>query len=112
MQVSEFVTRGSIRDVSRRIETHAAQAQVVSALVVPWESDTHTVRLAVTSVKADGWAIDHINLGTIEVTALPDDRSRIVVIAGEPASDDVPEPAAVLGRFATELERLLDEART
>jgi len=36
----------------------------ITAIVVPWEGTATTMSMAVTSVRADGWAIEHTNLGT------------------------------------------------
>ena len=59
---------GSAHVVSRAIEEYARAQGHVNALVVPWESDASRLTMAVTSVRSDGWAIEHINLGTITLT--------------------------------------------
>ena len=61
----EFVASGSPRALSRTIEEFAADQRLVSAIVVPWESDATNLTMSVTAVTGDGWAIEHTNLGTI-----------------------------------------------
>ena len=75
----EFVACGTPRAVSRAIEAYAADQRSVSALVVPWESDDAALSMAVTAVAGEGWAIEHTNLGTIRLTALENDRTRVAV---------------------------------
>lgn len=70
----EFIASGPPRAVSRAIEEYARTDGHLTALVVPWESSDATVCMAVTAVKADGWAIEHINLGTIRLAT--DDRGE------------------------------------
>jgi len=56
--------------VSRAIEQYATGHGSLHAIVVPWESDDVTLNMAVTSAKAEGWAIEHTDLGTIRLTSL------------------------------------------
>ena len=102
--IIEFSTGGSLRGVAGAIEEYARAQGRVNALVVPWESDAAAITLAVTSVKADGWAIEHTNLGTIRLTDLKDDLVAVTISAA------IAEPAAlssIFERFARELERHL-----
>jgi hypothetical protein len=59
--------------------------------------------MAVTSVKSDGWAIEHTNLGTITLTSEGDERTRVAVA---PPAGDSPEPklAQIFERFAHQLQ--------
>lgn len=100
---TEFTANGSTRVVARAIEEFARAQGHVHALVVPWESDAERLSMAVTSVKADGWAIEHLNLGTITLT--PDgDRTRIGIEPPDaPAAPDA-TLAAVFNRFARQLQ--------
>jgi hypothetical protein len=100
----EFSAAGSPRAVSRAIEDFARAEGRVNALVVPWESDAVTVSMAVTSVKADGWAIEHTNLGTIRLTAVGGDTTRVAVEAPEPAPPGEPALAAAFDGFARRLQ--------
>jgi hypothetical protein len=102
-QVVEFIAKGAPRVLSRAIEEHARGRGAVSVLEVPWESDQVTLRMAVTLVKSDGWAIEHTNLGTVTLTDLGDDRTRVVVLAhstegDHPEREQFGSLLAVLGR--------------
>lgn len=116
--IVEFMAQGSARAVSSAIEACAAERRVVSALVVPWESDATTLRMAVTSTKSDGWAVEHTNLGTITVADIGGDRARVAVVAVEldqPDADrpDQParsRPADPLTAFARQIEQKLKTA--
>ena len=102
-QVVEFIAMGAPRVLSRAIEEHARGRGAVSVLLVPWESDQVTLRMAVTLVKSDGWAIEHANLGTVTLTDLGDGRTRVAVLAHQvkgdhPERDQFGSLLAVLGR--------------
>jgi hypothetical protein len=84
----EFVATGTPRALSKAIEEHATRLGSVSVLLVPWESDDVTLSMAVTLVKADGWAIEHTNLGTVKLTDLGHDHTRVALVAH---STDHPE---------------------
>jgi hypothetical protein len=115
--IVEFTTRGSAQAVSAAIEAYAAERRVVTALVVPWESDAATLRMAVTSTKSDGWAIEHTNLGTISVADLGGELTRVAVQAA-PVVNEIKNPnhangeldlqdeqRSLLTAFARQLER-------
>ena len=129
--IVDFTARGAARAVASAIESYAAERRVVSALVVPWESDSVTLRMAVTSTKSDGWAIEHTNLGTVSLTDLGGERTRVVVVApdandandgngaGDATGDDVPgqahmrdEQRAMLIAFARQIEKKFATAPT
>jgi hypothetical protein len=98
--IVEFTAAGPAHAVAAAIEAYAAERRVVSALVVPWESDAVTLRMAVTSMKSEGWAIEHTNLGTISLADLGGDLVRIAVVAAEAGSG-----ASSLTTFARQIER-------
>jgi hypothetical protein len=112
--IAEFTAHGSVRAVSAAIEACAAERRVVSALVVPWESDASTLRMSVTSTTGDPRAAEHTNLGTITLDSLGD-VTRVAVVAHEPepsgADDGDPDAqdkrAGVLAAFARQVERKL-----
>jgi hypothetical protein len=105
--LTTFSVQGSAREVARAIEEFARASGRVSALVVPWESDATTLSMAVTSVKADGWAIEHTDLGTVRLTDLGGNSTSVAIVAR--ASDATTQAAlkTVFDRFAAELYRQL-----
>ena len=105
--MTEFSIPGSARDVSRAIEEYARATGRVGALVVPWESDAKTLSIAVTSVKADGWAIEHTDLGTIRVTDLGANAASVAIVARDSDAASQPALKAVFDRFAADLHRHL-----
>ena len=107
----EFTAAGSPRALARAIEELARGLGTVTALVEPWASDGTTLSMAVTSVKADGWAIEHTNLGTIRLAGLPGEQSRVIVAAEEAGHPEQARLLAVLDRFARELQSRLEVGR-
>jgi hypothetical protein len=112
--IVEFTARGSAREVAAAIERYAQERRVVTALVVPWESDATTLRMAVAATKSDGWAIEHTNLGTIALTDVEAQRTRIVVLAAVVVKEQneaireldlQDEQRRLLTTFAHQLER-------
>jgi len=106
----EFTAKGSANVISRAIEEYARAQGNVNALVVPWESDASTLSMAITAVKIDGWAIEHTNLGTITLTAVGDDTTRVAIEAPEQAAHAEPKLAVVFDRFAQQLQKKLATA--
>ena len=102
----EFEAPGSPTELARAIEAFAQGRGSVTAIVVPWESDAASISMAVTSVKADGWAIEHTNLGTISLTA-DGAATRIALVAAAGGSVDE-KLAAVFGRFARDVRTHLE----
>jgi hypothetical protein len=113
--IVDFTALGSPRATASAIERFAAERRVVTALVVPWESDDATVRMAVTSTTSDGWAIEHTNLGTVSLADAGGERTRVVVVAdaarGANSQDGAVGPAAstdereaLLVAFARQIE--------
>ena len=100
----EFTVTGSPKHVARTIEAWAQDQRSVNAIVVPWESDATTLSMSVTSVKIDGWAIEHTNLGTIRLTDLHDDRTLVRFTPDEPAHPDKQQLAALFDRFAQQVQ--------
>jgi hypothetical protein len=106
----EFVASGSPRALSRTIEEFAADQRLVSAIVVPWESDATNLTMSVTAVTGDGWAIEHTNLGTIRLTGLGNDRTRFAAEADDQNRPDQPKAAALFERFVQQLQGRLQPA--
>ena len=99
----EFVANGSPREVATAIEQYALAQGRVNAIVVPWESSKTMLSMAVTAVKADGWAIEHTNLGTITLTDRGDASTAVAVVAHAPDHADQPKLTTLFDRFAHEL---------
>jgi hypothetical protein len=101
----EFVTAGSPLVASRAIEECARSQGNVTAIVVPWESDGNTLSMAITAVRGDGWAIEHTNMGTVQLTGWEGDRTKVTIVA-EPGNHPDPQRfAAVFDGFVRRLQR-------
>lgn len=105
MTIVDFTAAGTTRELASAIEQLALERRAVSALVVPWQSDAATVRMAVTAAKGEGWAIEHTNLGTVSLADAGSARTRVVVTG---ASDQAASP--ILISFARQIERALGQA--
>src|SRR5712692_5906037 len=103
-EMIEFTAARSPRAVSQAIEEYARGQGHVCALVVPWESDRLTLSMAVTSAKGEGWAIEHTNLGTIRLTDLGNDLTRVTVEAHEPDHAENQKLAALFDGFARQIK--------
>jgi hypothetical protein len=106
--MTDFLASGSPRVLSKAIEAQADQQRVVSALVVPWESSDAALSMAVTSARADGWAIEHTNLGTIRLTDLGNDRTRVTIAGG--ATDVEEKLRRVFDDFAQQIRKRFEIA--
>src|SRR5580704_13092898 len=107
VEIIEFTTVGSPRDVSSAIEQYATGHGSLNAIVVPWESDRVTLSMAVTSVKGEGWAIEHTNLGTIRLTDLGNENTRIVIALHEPDHSEKKKMVALFEGFARNIKSRL-----
>ena len=106
-EIIEFTTIGSPRVVSSAIEQYATGHGSLNAIVVPWESDRVTLSMAVTSVKGEGWAIEHTNLGTIRLTDLGNDKTRVAVASHEPDHLEKQKMVALFDGFARQIQSKL-----
>jgi hypothetical protein len=104
---TEFVAKGAPKDVAEAIEQYAHGQGSVTAIVVPWESSKTMLSMSVTSVKADGWAIEHTNLGTVTLTDTGDGTTAVAIAAHDPGDADRSKLTSVLARFAEQLQRRL-----
>jgi hypothetical protein len=102
--IVEFTAAGSAGPLSRAIEEFVRGAGALQALVVPWESEPGCVRMALTSVQSDGWAIEHTNLGTIVLSDLGKALTRVAVIAYEPGHPEREQLADRLRTFAGQIQ--------
>jgi hypothetical protein len=106
-EITEFTVTGSPRVIARAIEEYAAGHGSLHAIVVPWESDDVTLSMAVTSAKADGWAIEHTNLGTIRLTGLGNDLTRVAFTAHQPDQAEKKKLVALFDGFARQIQSKL-----
>ena len=90
--------------MSRAIEEYARGAGRVTAIVVPWESDATALSMAVTAVKADGWAIEHTNLGTIRLIDAGPERTELAITAEPPDHPERPQLTALFDRFVRQVQ--------
>jgi hypothetical protein len=109
-EIIEFTVSGSPRVISRAIEEYAAGHGSLHAIVVPWESDDVSLSMAVTSAKADGWAIEHTNLGTIRLTNLGNDSTRVAFTPAEPDHAEKKRLVALFDGFARQVQNRLQTA--
>lgn len=107
MATVSFLALGSPAVVARAIEEYARSQGHVSAIVVPWESTPEMLSLSVTSVRTDGWAIEHINLGTLRLTDSDAERTQVAVAAEIADHPDQQKLTAVFDRFVAQLQRRL-----
>jgi hypothetical protein len=107
VEIIEFNTAGSPRDVSSAIEQYATGHGSLNAIVVPWESDRVTLSMAVTSAKGHGWNVEHTNLGTIKLTDLGNDLTRVAIAAHEPDHVEKQKLAALFDGFARQIQSRL-----
>lgn len=109
-ELIEFTVAGSPSALSTAIEQYATGQGSLHAIVVPWESDEVTLSMAVTSARADGWAIEHIDLGTIRLTGLGNDLTRVTFAPREPKHADKKQLAALFDGFVRQLQTKLKPA--
>jgi hypothetical protein len=106
----EFTAPGSPTTIAAGIEQCAVAQGNVSALVVPWESDRRTLSMAVTAVKGEGWAIEHTNLGTIQLTDLGGERTRVAIAGAHPDHPETQKLAVLFERFAQQVQKQFQSA--
>ena len=103
----EFIATGTPTQLATVIEQYAHGQGSVTAIVVPWESSKTRLSMSVTSVKADGWAIEHTNLGTVTLTDAGDGTTAVAISAHDPGDADRSKLASVFERFAEQLRQRL-----
>jgi hypothetical protein len=104
LEIPEFTVSGSPLVVSRAIEEYATGRGSLNAIVVPWESDRITLSMAVTSAKGHGWDIEHTNLGTIRLTDLGNDLTRVAILAHESNDMEKQKLAGLFDGFARQIQ--------
>src|SRR4051812_20258565 len=104
---TQFVAKGSPKEVAQAIEQYAHGQGSVTAIVVPWESTRTMLSMSVTSVKADGWAIEHTNLGTVTLTDAGEGTTAVAITAHDSGRADGSQLSGVFSRFAEQLQQRL-----
>ncbi|HLJ24712.1 MAG TPA: hypothetical protein VKT71_11440 [Candidatus Acidoferrales bacterium] len=103
----EFITPGSPRAVSGAIEQLAIGLGSLNAIIVPWESDRDALSVAVTSTQGEGWALEHTNLGTIRLTDLGNDTTRVEILADLQHHPENQKLSKLFARFSSEIQNRL-----
>src|SRR5579859_109538 len=103
----EFMTTGSPRAVSGAVEQLAIGQGSLTAIVVPWESDRTTLCMAVASTQGEGWALEHTNLGTVRLTDLGNETTRVEVLADLLDHAEHRKLAKLFERFSNEIQARL-----
>jgi hypothetical protein len=103
----EFVTPGSPRVVSGAVEQLAVGLGSLTPIVVPWESDRTTLSMAIASTQGEGWALEHTNLGTVRLTDLGNDTTRVEILADLQHHPEQLKLAKVFARFSSEIQSRL-----
>ncbi len=107
----EFVTAGSARSVSGAIEQVAIGVGSLTAIIVPWESDRTTLCMAIASTQGEGWALEHTNLGTIRLTDLGNETTRVEILADLQNHPENQRLAKLFARFSSEIQSRLQVAQ-
>jgi hypothetical protein len=103
----EFVTLGSPRAISSAIEQLAVGVGSLSAIVVPWESDRTTLSMAVASTQGEGHALIHTNLGTVRLTDLGNEMTRVEVLADLFDNAEQQRLGKLFARFSSQIQSQL-----
>jgi hypothetical protein len=103
----EFVTAGSPRAVSGAIEQVAIGVGSLTAIVVPWESDRDTLSMAVASTQGEGFALEHTNLGTVRLTDLGNETTRVEILADLERNPEQQRFGKLFARFSSEIQSRL-----
>src|SRR5262245_2393127 len=101
----EFVAKGTPKELALAIEQYAHGQGSVTAMVVPWESSKATLSMSVTSVKADGWAIEQTNRVTVTLAEAGTETTSVTITAHDPGEAEGARLATVFERFAEQLRQ-------
>jgi hypothetical protein len=107
----EFMTSGTPRAVSGAIEQFAIGLGSLTAIVVPWESDRTTLCMAVASTQGEGWALEHTNLGTVRLTDMGNETTRVEILADLGGHAENQRLAKLFARFSSEVQSRLQVAQ-
>ena len=107
----EFMTAGSPRAVSGAVEQFAIGQGSLTAVIVPWESDHTTLCMAIACTQGEGWALEHTNLGTIRLTDLGNEITRVEIIADLQDHTEHQKLARLFARFSTQIQSYFQAAQ-
>jgi hypothetical protein len=107
----EFLTAGSPRAVSGAVEQLAIGQGSLTAIVVPWESDRTTLCMAVASTQGEGWALEHTNLGTVRLTDMGNETTRVEILIDLQPHAEQQKLAKFFARFSSEIQSRLPVAQ-
>src|ERR1700690_3249892 len=107
----EFMTSGTPRAASGAIEQFAIGLGSLTAIVVPWESDRTTLCMAVASTQGEGWALEHTNLGTVRLTDVGNETTRVEILAHLEHHAEHQRLAKLFARFSSEIQSRLQVAQ-
>jgi len=107
----EFLTAGSPRAVSGAVEQVAIGQGSLTAIVVPWESDRTTLCMAVASTQGEGWALEHTNLGTVRLTDMGNETTRVEILVDLQPHSEQQKLAKLFARFSSEIQSRLPVAQ-
>ena len=103
----EFITPGSLRAVSGAIEQVATGVGSLSAIVVPWESNPKTLSMAVASTQGEGHALIHANLGTVRLTDIGNERTRVEILSESFSDAEQQRLGKLFARFSSQVQSQL-----
>ncbi len=103
----EFTTSGSPRALSGAIEQLAIGLGSLTAIIVPWESDRTTLCIAVASTQGEGWALEHTNLGTVRLSDLGNEMSRVELMSDLQHHPEQQRLFKLFDRFCNEVQSRL-----
>ncbi len=103
-ELLNFTVPGTPRDVCRAIAEFAVGLGSLSAIVVPWESDRSTVIMAVTSTQGEGRFLEHTDLGTVRLTDLGNDSTRVAIQPRPLEHTEKQKMAALFVRFTSQIQ--------
>jgi len=107
----EFMTAGSPRVVSGAVEQLAIGLGSLTAIVVPWESDRTTLCMAIASTQGEGWALEHTNLGTVRLTDMGNETTRVEILADLPHHPEHQKLFKLFARFSSEVQSRFQVAK-
>jgi hypothetical protein len=107
----EFMTAGSPRAVSGAVEQCALGQGGLTAVIVPWESDRTSLCMAIAFTQGEGWAIEHTNIGTVRLTDVGNEMTRVEVVSDLQDHPDQQKLARHFARFSSQIQSQLQVAQ-